>query len=134
MYELKPAPRTPAEVLASTAEKTLSAPKAKRKWLTASVIEDAAEVIADVFDEARRRDPNHERTWVALLRFVDHLAHDRGSVADDACAQPLALGLGRWQRLLLGACKHLLGGAQRGLDLVHRADLGDPLSVWLLAA
>jgi len=72
VYELKPAPRTPAEVLASTAEKTLSAPKAKRKWLTASVIEDAAEVIADVFDEARRRDPNHERTWVALVDGNNH--------------------------------------------------------------
>jgi len=72
VYELKPAPRTPAEVLASTAEKTLPAPKAKRKWLTASVIEDAAAVIADVFDEAQRRDPNHKRTWVALADGNNH--------------------------------------------------------------
>ena len=36
VYEVTPAPRTPDEVLASTKEKTLPAPKAKRKWLTAS--------------------------------------------------------------------------------------------------
>jgi hypothetical protein len=72
VYELTPAPRTPAEVLASTAEKTLPAPKAKRRWLTASVLEDAAAVVADVFDEAQRRDPNHERTWVALVDGNNH--------------------------------------------------------------
>jgi len=59
-------------VLASSTEKTLPAPKAKRKWLTASVIEDAAAVITDVFDEAQRRDPNHERTWVALADGNNH--------------------------------------------------------------
>jgi len=48
------------------------APKAKRKWLTASVIEDAAQVVADVFDEAQRRDPNHERTWVVLVDGNNH--------------------------------------------------------------
>ena len=59
-------------MLASSTEKTLPAPKAKRKWLTASVIEDAAAVITDVFDEAQRRDPNHERTWVALADGNNH--------------------------------------------------------------
>ena len=57
-------------MLASSTEKTLPAPKAKRKWLTASVIEDAAAVITDVFDEAQR--PNHERTWVALADGNNH--------------------------------------------------------------
>jgi len=59
-------------VLASTAEKTLPGPKAKRKWLTASVIEDAAQVVSEVFDEAQRRDPNHQRTWVALVDGNNH--------------------------------------------------------------
>ena len=67
VYNLTPTPRTPADVLASTSEKKLPAPKAKHKWLTASVIEDAAQVVGEVFDEAQRRDPNHERTWVALV-------------------------------------------------------------------
>ena len=72
VYEVKPAPRTPEEVLASTQEKTLPAPKAKRKWLTASVVEDAATVVGQVFDEACRRDPDHERRWVALVDGNNH--------------------------------------------------------------
>ncbi len=72
VYDLKPTPRTAAEVLASSSEKTLPAPKAKHKWLTASVVEDAATVVGDIFDEAERRDPNHERTWVALVDGNNH--------------------------------------------------------------
>ena len=58
VYEVKPASRTPAEVLAPTNEKVLAPPRAKNKWLTASVVEDAATVVADIFDEAQRRDPD----------------------------------------------------------------------------
>ncbi len=67
VYEITAAPRTPQDVLASTEEKTMPPPKAKRKWLTASVLQDAAAVIADIFDEGERRDPDRRRTWVALL-------------------------------------------------------------------
>jgi hypothetical protein len=48
------------------------APKAKNKWLSASVVDDAAEVIGAAFDEACRRDPGHERTWVALVDGAYH--------------------------------------------------------------
>jgi hypothetical protein len=72
VYEVTPAPRTPEDVLASTQDKTMPAPKATGKWLTASVVEDAAAVIAKVFDEAQRRDPAHERTWVALVDGNNH--------------------------------------------------------------
>ena len=72
VYEIAPAPRTPAEVLAASEHKTMPAPKAKRKWLTASVVEDAATVVAEIFDEAQRRDPNHERTWIALVDGNNH--------------------------------------------------------------
>ena len=72
VYEIKPAPRTPEDVLASTEQKVMPAPKAKRKWLTASVLEDAKAVVADVFDEAERRDPTHQRTWVALVDGNNH--------------------------------------------------------------
>ncbi len=67
VYDIKPTPRTPEQVLAPTKEKVLPSPKAKHKWLTASVVEDAATVVADIFDEAQRRDPAHQRTWVALV-------------------------------------------------------------------
>jgi len=72
VYEIEPAPRTPAEVLAPTKEKVLPAPKAKHKWLTASVVEDAATVVSDIFDEAQRRDPVHQRQWVALVDGNNH--------------------------------------------------------------
>ena len=49
-----------------------AAPKAKNKWLTASVVDDAAEVVAGVFDEADRRDPDHRRSWVALVDGNNH--------------------------------------------------------------
>lgn len=72
VYEITPAPRTPAEVLAPTKEKVLPAPKAKHKWLCASVVEDAATVVGDIFDEAQRRDPDQQRTWVALVDGNNH--------------------------------------------------------------
>jgi hypothetical protein len=36
------------------------------------VVEDAAVVIAKVFDEAERRDLNHSRRWVALVDGNNH--------------------------------------------------------------
>lgn len=71
VYELEPVPRTPAEVLVPT-DKTRKPPRAKRKWLCASVVDDAATVLADIFDEAERRDPDHQRTWVALVDGNNH--------------------------------------------------------------
>jgi hypothetical protein len=47
-------------------------PRAKNKWVTASVVDDAAHVLNDVFDEAERRDPAHRRTWVALVDGNNH--------------------------------------------------------------
>jgi hypothetical protein len=72
VYEVTPAPRTPQDVLAPTNDKTLPAPKTKNKWLTASVVEDAATVVADIFDEAQRRDPDGARRWVALVDGNNH--------------------------------------------------------------
>lgn len=65
--------RTPADVLASKhAGVRGPAPKATGKWVTASVAEDAAQVIGRVFDEAGRRDPHHQRRWVALVDGNNH--------------------------------------------------------------
>jgi hypothetical protein len=72
VYDIKPAPRTPADVLAHTKDKVLPAPKAKHKWLTASVVKDAATVVADIFDEAQRRDPAQQRQWVCLVDGNNH--------------------------------------------------------------
>jgi hypothetical protein len=42
-------------------------PKARSKWLCGSVNDTAAEAIAQVFDQAEHRDPEHARTWVVLV-------------------------------------------------------------------
>ncbi|MGI8752570.1 MAG: ISKra4 family transposase [Acidimicrobiales bacterium] len=73
VYDLTPVARTAADVLATKAgDAPPPAPKAAAKWVTASVVEDAAVVIAKVFDEAQRRDPNHKRRWVALVDGNNH--------------------------------------------------------------
>jgi len=72
VYDASAAARTADNVLSSTEEKTIPAPKTKRKWLIASVVEDAAAVVSKVFEEAERRDPGHQRTWVALVDGNNH--------------------------------------------------------------
>lgn len=74
VYDLTPVPRTSTDIL-SADEHTgppPQAPKAKNKWVTASVVDDAATVIAAAFDEAERRDPDHTRSWVALVDGNNH--------------------------------------------------------------
>lgn len=75
VYTVIPVTRCPADVLASADDSTdapRAAPKANAKWLTASVVNDAATVVAAVFDEAERRDPTHQRPWVALVDGNNH--------------------------------------------------------------
>jgi hypothetical protein len=75
VYDATPVPRTPADVMpASDTERdsALTGPVAKDKWLTASVQHDAAQVVAAVFDEAERRDPDKQRAWVALVDGNNH--------------------------------------------------------------
>ncbi|MFF3062809.1 hypothetical protein [Streptomyces sp. NPDC057909] len=47
-------------------------PKARNKWLTGSIEHTSEQVIADVFDQAESRDPEHGRTWVMLLDGARH--------------------------------------------------------------
>ena len=73
VYDCPPVARSPVEVMARSEDgPKVPAPVAKAKWLTASVIEDAKEVIKAAFDEAERRDPEHHRPWVALVDGAKH--------------------------------------------------------------
>jgi len=75
VYELTPEPRTSAEILPDPDNPPAAAgtrPKAKNKWLKASVTDDARAVIAEMFNEADRRDPEHKLTWVALVDGNNH--------------------------------------------------------------
>jgi len=75
VYDARPVPRTPDDVLASAHDGgnvARPAPRARNKWLMASVVEDAAAVVSQVFNEAKRRDPDHRRTWIALVDGNNH--------------------------------------------------------------
>jgi hypothetical protein len=72
VYDCEPAPRAPEDVITPPGKDTGARqrnrrPKATGKWLTASVTDDIAAVIAAGFDEAGRRDPGCRRTWVVLV-------------------------------------------------------------------
>jgi hypothetical protein len=73
VYDATPVPRVASDIIGrkNDADK-VEGPKAKNKWLTASVVDDASEVISAVFEEACRRDPARARTWVALVDGAKH--------------------------------------------------------------
>jgi hypothetical protein len=91
VYDLTPAPRTIADILPDddTARATARpAPLTHGKWLTASVTDDAAQVIGAGFDEATRRDPEHHRDWVAL---VDGNTHQIDRIRAEARARDVTV-------------------------------------------
>jgi hypothetical protein len=95
VYDATPAPRVVADILPATDEQRRGAapgPATLNKWLVASVVDDAASVVSQVFDEAQRRDPDHTRTWVALvdgnnhqLRRISAEAKARGATVHVVC-------------------------------------------------
>jgi len=80
--DIPPAPRTAGDILTALfparpgkneeEAKPEPGPKAQGKTLFASVRRPAAEVIADAFAEAHRRDPRHERPWIAVIDGNNH--------------------------------------------------------------
>jgi hypothetical protein len=75
VYELPREPRTAADILPDPENPPAAAtkrPKAQNKWLKASVTDDAREVIAAMFAEADRRDPEHKLSTVALVDGNNH--------------------------------------------------------------
>ena len=76
VYDAEPIPRTPDDILADSRHQEQGgarpAPRARNKWLMASVEDDAAVVVSRVFDEADRRDPAHQRVWIALVDGNNH--------------------------------------------------------------
>jgi hypothetical protein len=75
VYEITPAERSSADILPADEHERHAArpaPKAKHKWLSASVTEDASTIVADMFAEADRRDPDHQRVRVVLVDGNNH--------------------------------------------------------------
>jgi hypothetical protein len=69
VYDATPVPRTAEDIFAADrpGQGRPPGPVAKAKWLIASVVREAKEVIADLFREAQRRDPEHRRPWLGLV-------------------------------------------------------------------
>jgi hypothetical protein len=82
VYDAVPVPRIPEDIISTPAQKRKKRkapaakakgkgkprePRARGKWLTASVTDDIPAVIAVAFGEAGRRDPGHQREWVVLV-------------------------------------------------------------------
>jgi hypothetical protein len=85
VYDLTPTVRTPTDIIGRGDDPPRpAAPRACNKWLTASVVEGAATVICSIFEEAQRRDPTHQRTWVAL---VDGAKHQIDRIQAEAAAR-----------------------------------------------
>jgi hypothetical protein len=75
VYDATPAPRTPTDILPGNDTERADAtagPATRNKWLMASVVDDAATVVARIFEEAERRDPDHHRIRVALVDGNNH--------------------------------------------------------------
>ena len=72
VFDAEPVPRTPEQVMASPGPGGKDAPRALRRWYTVGIAADRAETIRAVFEEAGRRDPRHDRTWVALVDGDNH--------------------------------------------------------------
>ena len=77
VYDATPVKRSPLDIitLAQSIPDTdndneavpAQGPIAKNKWLTASIDKGIDEVTSLIFDEAIKRDPRHQRTWIALV-------------------------------------------------------------------
>ena len=75
VYDAVPAVRTPADILPAADDDVADptpGPLTTNKWLVASVIDNAADVVAQIFAEAGRRDPTHARTPIALVDDNNH--------------------------------------------------------------
>jgi hypothetical protein len=70
VYTILPHVRTAQDVMSGTKERDSDAPQKpcpeeKRVW--ASLVSETSEVIADAFDEAKRRDPKATKEWAILV-------------------------------------------------------------------
>jgi len=88
VYDITPAARTPADIFPPADQARADPPTAHNKWLTASVVDDAATVVTRIFDEADRRDPDRQRTWIAL---VDGNNHQIGRIEAEAAARQVTV-------------------------------------------
>jgi len=85
VYDSEPVKRTVEDIISDPRErekrKAKRRPRTRNKWLVASVEKDTREVVSEIFDEAERRDPHHQRRWVVL---VDGACHQLECIQSEA--------------------------------------------------
>jgi len=76
-------PRTPEQILRPDPDPRArpAAPRAVNRWYACDITADRAVTIGKVFDHAERRDPGHQRTWIAL---ADGDTHQIGLIQAEA--------------------------------------------------
>ena len=77
VFDAAPAPRRPHDIIAPPEGRgpgrlPRPGPKASAKWLTASLVQEPEQVIADAFTQAAARDRDHRRDWVVLVDGARH--------------------------------------------------------------
>jgi hypothetical protein len=67
VYEVAAHLRTAGQIMGQDESSAPKRPKVRNKRVWASLRQTPAEVIEEMFAEAERRDPKHERTWLVLV-------------------------------------------------------------------
>ncbi len=128
---ITPVPRTASDILGPPPGHDLPAstppegPRARDKWVTASIDRNAAAVIADVFAEADRRDPGHQAAWIALVDGnKDQIARIRAEAAARNITVPIIIDIIHVSEYLWRAawCFHLEASPDAGtwvLEQLH---------------
>ena len=71
VYEVEPYLRSAAQIMGQDLTPMSERPKVQNKRVWASLHQEPAEVIEQMFAEANRRDPEHLKTWLVLLDGAD---------------------------------------------------------------
>src|SRR5205085_7588244 len=77
-------PRTPEEIMTREPGEPARGPQAVNRWYACDITAGRDVTIGKVFDEADRRDPDHRRTWIAL---VDGDIYQLGLIQAQAAAR-----------------------------------------------
>ena len=83
-------PRTPGQVMRPDPGTAKNKPRAENRWYACDITAGRDVTIGKIFDEADRRDPDHARTWIAL---VDGDIYQLGLIQAQAAARGITLAI-----------------------------------------
>ena len=67
VFDVAPEPRTPEQVMRPDPGTAKTRPGAENRWYTCDITAGRDVTTGKIFDQADRRDPDHARTWIALV-------------------------------------------------------------------